>query len=158
MARSKSDVWQKNFALALQEDIDLERGCSVGQAIELLHDYFTKVMSGAKGPSDEDTKVFYAVKNGALALLSARLHQDANRSLVMAYDMGVAKNGDYGIDNIPKYGVIGVTVRLNDKLVKVASLMRGPRIDAREERLRRALIDVVNYSTYAMMLYRGAWQ
>lgn len=158
MTRSRSELWQKNFALSLQENIDVRKACSVSQAVGMLHEYFSKVVSGKREPAENDAEVFYAVRNCALSVLSARLHQDTNRSLVMAYDMGVAKNSDYGIDNIPRYGVVGLAVRLNDKFVKAAGLMKGPRMDSREEGLRQVLIDAVNYSTYALMLYKGMWQ
>ncbi len=158
MTRSRFDVWQKNFALALQDGVDIERGCTAGQAVSLLHGYFTRLISGKRKPSQDDTKIFYVVKNAALAILAAKLRQDTNKSLVMAYDIGVAKNHDYGMDNIPKYGVIGITVRLNDKFMRVQNLMKGVHPEVRDEKLRGTLIDIVNYATYAIMLYKGMWQ
>ncbi len=155
--KSRFELWKKNFAFALQEGVDLNNSCTVKQAVELLHAYFKKTVSGKRKPSQEDAKIFYTIKNCALLQLVAKLRQDTNKSLVTSYELGVAKNHDYGMDNIPMYGVIGITVRLNDKLMRVLNLQKAVQPEVRDEKLKDTLIDIVNYATYAIMLYNGQW-
>jgi hypothetical protein len=60
------------------------------------------------------------------------------------------KNKDYG-DAFADYGVIGVLVRLNDKLQRCLNISKD-NIHLVDESLKDTLLDMHNYSAMALML------
>lgn len=60
------------------------------------------------------------------------------------------KNADYG-DAFANYGVIGVLIRLNDKLQRCLSISRN-NVQMVDESMRDTLMDMHNYSAMALML------
>jgi len=61
------------------------------------------------------------------------------------------KNQDYG-DAFAKFGVVGVLVRMEDKIQRLMTIERtGVRVVA-DERLRDTLIDLHNYAAMAVFL------
>ena len=60
------------------------------------------------------------------------------------------KNADYG-DAFANYGVIGVLIRLNDKLQRCLSISRN-NVQMVDESMRDTLLDMHNYSAMALML------
>jgi hypothetical protein len=61
------------------------------------------------------------------------------------------KNADYG-DAFAKFGLVGVLVRLEDKLQRAISISNTGITLVDNESLRDTLIDLHNYSAMAMML------
>jgi hypothetical protein len=61
------------------------------------------------------------------------------------------KNMDYG-DAFANYGVIGVLVRMGDKISRLQSITRKGISLINNESLRDTLIDLHNYSAMAIML------
>jgi len=61
------------------------------------------------------------------------------------------KNQDYG-DAFAKYGVIGVLVRMGDKIARLQSITTKSVSLVDSESLRDTLIDLHNYSAMAIML------
>ena len=61
------------------------------------------------------------------------------------------KNTDYG-DAFAKYGVIGVLMRIEDKLHRTLSITKNGVTLINDERLRDTLIDLHNYAAMALML------
>jgi hypothetical protein len=61
------------------------------------------------------------------------------------------KNSDYG-DAFASYGVIGVLVRMGDKILRAQSITHSSIALVDNESLRDTLIDLHNYSTMAIML------
>ena len=61
------------------------------------------------------------------------------------------KNIDYG-DAFAKYGVIGVFMRIEDKLQRAMSITKNGVNLVNDEGLRDTLIDLHNYSAMALML------
>ena len=61
------------------------------------------------------------------------------------------KNIDYG-DAFAKYGVIGVLMRIEDKLQRAISITKNGVNLVNDEGLRDTLIDLHNYSAMALML------
>ena len=61
------------------------------------------------------------------------------------------KNADYG-DAFAKYGVIGVLMRIEDKLQRYMSITKNGVNLVNDEGIRDTLIDLHNYSAMAMML------
>ena len=61
------------------------------------------------------------------------------------------KNQDYG-DAFAKYGVLGVLVRMGDKIARLQSISTKSVSLVNSESLRDTLIDLHNYSAMAIML------
>ena len=61
------------------------------------------------------------------------------------------KNADYG-DAFAEYGVIGVLMRIEDKLRRSVSITSSGINLVKDERIRDTLIDLHNYSAMAIML------
>ena len=61
------------------------------------------------------------------------------------------KNADYG-DAFAKFGVIGVLMRIEDKIQRCLSISNSNVTLVNDESLRDTLIDLHNYSAMALML------
>lgn len=68
-----------------------------------------------------------------------------------ALELFTKKNIDYG-DAFAKYGVIGVLMRIEDKLQRAISITKNGANLINDEGIRDTLIDLHNYSAMAMML------
>jgi uncharacterized membrane-anchored protein len=68
-----------------------------------------------------------------------------------ALELFARKNADYG-DAFAKYGVVGVLVRMEDKLQRAVSISNKGITLVETESLRDTLLDLHNYSAMAMML------
>ena len=68
-----------------------------------------------------------------------------------ALELFTKKNVDYG-DAFAKYGVIGVLMRIEDKLQRTMSISRNGVNLIKDEGLRDTLIDLHNYAAMALML------
>jgi hypothetical protein len=68
-----------------------------------------------------------------------------------AIDLFAKKNIDYG-DAFAKYGVIGVLMRIEDKLQRSMSITKNGVNLINDEGIRDTLIDLHNYSAMALML------
>jgi hypothetical protein len=68
-----------------------------------------------------------------------------------ALELFTKKNADYG-DAFAKYGVIGVLMRIEDKLRRAMSITKNGVNLVNDEGIRDTLIDLHNYAAMAMML------
>jgi hypothetical protein len=68
-----------------------------------------------------------------------------------ALELFAKKNVDYG-DAFAKYGVIGVLMRMEDKLQRSMSISKNGVNLIKDEGIRDTLIDLHNYSAMALML------
>ena len=68
-----------------------------------------------------------------------------------ALELFTKKNIDYG-DAFAKYGVIGVLMRMEDKLHRSMSITKNGVNLITDEGLRDTLLDLHNYSAMALML------
>lgn len=68
-----------------------------------------------------------------------------------ALELFIKKNTDYG-DAFAKYGVIGVLMRIEDKLQRSMSITKNGVNLINDEGIRDTLIDLHNYSAMALML------
>ena len=68
-----------------------------------------------------------------------------------ALELFTKKNADYG-DAFAKYGMIGVLMRIEDKIQRSLSITKSGVNLVNDERLRDTLIDLHNYSAMALML------
>ena len=68
-----------------------------------------------------------------------------------ALELFTKKNIDYG-DAFAKYGVIGVLMRIEDKLQRSLSITKNGVNLINDESIRDTLIDLHNYSAMALLL------
>jgi len=68
-----------------------------------------------------------------------------------AFELFTKKNTDYG-DSFAKYGVIGVLMRMEDKLQRYMSITKNGINLVNDEGIRDTLIDLHNYAAMAIML------
>ena len=68
-----------------------------------------------------------------------------------AFELFIKKNADYG-DAFAKYGVIGVLMRIEDKLQRSLSITKNGVNLVKDEGIRDTLIDLHNYAAMAVML------
>jgi len=69
-------------------------------------------------------------------------------------ELSKKKNKDYGCDSLKKYGGYGILVRISDKVDRVFNLLKNnPEI--KNEKIEDTLLDIINYSTYMIMLQRN---
>jgi hypothetical protein len=70
---------------------------------------------------------------------------------IEALELFTRKNIDYG-DAFAKYGVIGVLMRIEDKLHRSMSITKNGVNLVNDEGIRDTLLDLHNYSAMALML------
>jgi hypothetical protein len=68
-----------------------------------------------------------------------------------ALELFTKKNADYG-DAFAKYGVIGVLMRIEDKIQRAMSITKTGVILVNDEGMRDTLLDLHNYAAMALML------
>ena len=89
------------------------------------------------------------------ALALAKLGKPIDKDAVVA--MLARKQHDYGHDNILRYGIDGVKVRISDKVCRLRNLLsRG--LDAANEAIEDSWLDIVGYSVIAIMLHRDTFK
>lgn len=69
----------------------------------------------------------------------------------IALNIFKAKNADYG-SVYEKYGVIGVLIRISDKISRLETITKNKQIMVKDENLRDTLVDLNNYSSIGLML------
>ena len=70
-----------------------------------------------------------------------------------AYKLFEKKNKDYG-DAFARYGIIGVLVRIGDKLSRLMNIEKNQITLVNDESIQDTLIDLHNYSAMALMLLK----
>ena len=68
-----------------------------------------------------------------------------------ALELFKKKNADYG-DAFSKFGVIGVLMRIEDKIQRSVSISKNGITHVDDEKIRDTLIDLHNYAAMAIML------
>jgi hypothetical protein len=68
-----------------------------------------------------------------------------------ALELFTKKNIDYG-DSFAKYGVIGVLMRIEDKIQRAMSITKNGVNLVKDEAIRDTMLDLHNYSAMAIML------
>jgi len=77
--------------------------------------------------------------------------EQMNRIQSEAFALFTKKNIDYG-DAFAKYGVIGVLMRIEDKLQRSMSITKNGVNLVNDEGMRDTLLDLHNYAAMAIML------
>jgi hypothetical protein len=90
------------------------------------------------------------VKDRILTIIMNRVEQ-MTKIQKEALELFTKKNIDYG-DAFATYGVIGVLMRIEDKLKRSVSITKNGVNLVQDERIRDTLIDLHNYAAMALML------
>ena len=68
-----------------------------------------------------------------------------------------SKQKDYGPGNISRFGVKGLSVRLYDKIERLANLLMDKEEAPKHESLEDTFKDIANYGLIGLMLLRDQW-
>ena len=68
-----------------------------------------------------------------------------------------SKQKDYGPGNISRFGVKGLSVRLYDKVERLANLLMDKEETPENESLEDTFKDIANYGLIGLMLLRDQW-
>ncbi len=72
-------------------------------------------------------------------------------------ELNINKHHDYGPNNMNKFGLIGILVRVNDKLERLINLTQKNK-EPKNESIEDSLKDIANYCIIGLMLLRNKWQ
>jgi len=72
-----------------------------------------------------------------------------------ALELFTRKNADYG-DAFAKYGIIGVLMRIEDKIQRLVSITKNGVNLVQDESIKDTLLDLHNYAAMALMLFDDA--
>lgn len=129
-------------------------------AFEVVEKYISQWILGLQANdefSKSDTKIVteLIIKCGVMAL-----HEIKMSDIQYSHDNMVAllirKQHDYGHDNINNFGVIGIGIRLCDKIARIKNLEK--RGNPKNESLVDSYIDIVGYAVIAIMLDEESFQ
>ena len=71
-------------------------------------------------------------------------------------DLLCGKQADYGHENINAFGLVGVAIRIHDKMARLHNLTKAIR-DPRNETTLDTWYDIIGYSVIAQMLFNGTF-
>ena len=70
----------------------------------------------------------------------------------------VSRHRKYGAGNIGRHGLLGVTVRLHDKIERLNNMViDGNGGDSADESIRDTLLDIANYGLIGLACLDGKW-
>jgi hypothetical protein len=130
-------------------------------AFEVVEKYISQWILGLQANdefSKSDTKIVteLIIKCGVMAL-----HEIKMSDIQYSHDNMVAllirKQHDYGHDNINNFGVIGIAIRVCDKIARIRNL-RERNTDGVAEPLADSYLDLVGYAAIAQMYQHGWFQ
>ncbi|MCL5114981.1 MAG: nucleotide modification associated domain-containing protein [Candidatus Marsarchaeota archaeon] len=140
-------------------DVPVEENISPESLISImgkaLGSTYIKTTNGMELNFRECERAFNLIKNLAIHLL-VNMGMGRSSALELCYDIGLKKDADYGHSNIQKFGIVGIVVRLSDKVERINNIFgKNPKVKG--ERVQDNLIDIINYATYGEMLCDSAW-
>ncbi len=150
-------MWKNNYDKYLFDDINFDNISNFESCDKSLQNIFKLLLIGSID-IDQSKSVFIKVKNTALAELVKIKKSNIDEILRNAESLGVNKNNDYGSNNILKYGIIGIIVRLGDKIARYQNLIKdASKQMVTNEKIEDTLTDIINYATYGEMLSDNVW-
>jgi len=149
--------WSNNFNKYLHNDIDNSLILDFDKCDKILQLAFRKILMGVIDPIDVKP-VFDKIKNTAFFKILELNKTSIDSILDESFNLGVSKNNDYGSENILKFGIIGIVVRLGDKIARYKNLSTNKAEQkVKDESLKDTLMDIINYATYGEMLSSDVW-
>ena len=174
-------AWSKNFKRYLYREYETQDprldccDLTTKDIIKTLDAYGKLIiatfgkLSKDRAPDRNEREIFTELKLFAVRSLEAINYRAGLSILDESYDIGLKKNHDYGSDNITNFGVLGILVRLNDKVQRVKNLLKADGVATiknlkgsssmmvSDERVEDTLMDMINYATYGNMLLDNVW-
>ena len=82
--------------------------------------------------------------------------EKVDREMLMVRRLLLAKDRDYGSANLDKHGIVGITIRMSDKLARLENVMMKKEC-AVPEKVEDTLRDLIGYAIqYLIRLEKGA--
>ncbi len=79
--------------------------------------------------------------------------------------LGIAKNKDYGSESLKLFDGVAIVCRMNDKVQRINNIFESKQMtgvsklnNKFEESIDDTLMDLINYTTYLLMLRKGGIQ
>ena len=111
---------------------------------------------------------FFGLGNSTIQVTDPSVHQSADPNKPATFEQALAKLNtecdqimikkqlDYGNLNIAIWSVLGVAVRLTDKVMRLRELILSGRLPQNES-IRDTAVDIRNYGLILLMLVDGLW-
>ena len=112
------------------------------------------LQSGDYNADDLELATMVAKRAGVEALYW--LSNNLGTEMPNIVDIVCAKQHDYGHGNINNFGVIGIGIRLCDKIARIKNLENQPK--PKNESLIDSYVDIVGYAMIAIMLDEESFQ
>ena len=143
-------TWDESVEIKLQMfDHTVGREAHSQELAQIMRQIVNTVGSSLK-ESEKNEQLYAIIKN--LGHTSSRmLNQEAYWFPYNMLELLVRKQKDYGHGNIQAFGVLGVAVRICDKIARYFNLVNR-QDDAQNEPFIDCLVDMVGYSVIALML------
>jgi hypothetical protein len=113
-------------------------------AIKMNKNIYEKVVG--QYPTTVDT--FAKVQEENFAVFCQKQHDYGSRNISLG--------GDMDRDDDKKLALIGITIRLNDKVQRLLNLIKD-NDDPANESIRDAFLDISNYGAIAQVVMDGKW-
>jgi len=143
-------TWNESSLEVLQM---FDRGHELDFDETILQVYFDKI---AKAVRDNNATAMHNWIT-AVGFEAARgLHQAQLWNLPIMHAVLVKKQSDYGHGNILAFGLVGVAIRVCDKIARYNNL-KDRKDQARNEPFEDCMMDMVGYATIGRMIKNGTF-
>lgn len=152
--------WDEAAAVTLRRMMDTAASSPRDQKLfdpieNYLSQWIMRLQQGDFHESDIDLAVDILFRAGVTSLQELVDGYDFHSSDMVA--LLVRKQHDYGHDNINNFGIIGIAIRMCDKIARIRNLT-GRNSDGLNEPLHDSYLDVVGYAVIASMYHDGSFQ
>lgn len=113
--------------------------------------------SFVRSRSDNTTLAIAAMSNAALLSLGVLESKGLLPDYEDLYNLLCRKQHDYGHENINNFGLIGVAVRICDKIARAENLRTRESNAVRNETVIDTYEDIIGYAVIALMLDAGTF-
>jgi predicted DNA-binding protein YlxM (UPF0122 family) len=146
-----ADTWEESASQWMLSigDTEGQRPSSIGYMEDTIEYMRQSVLADQEPRSD----AFLLLGKRTAALIRELEEWDTGEMLSMV----VGKQRDYGHGNINSFGLVGIVVRLSDKIERYKNLMLKKR-EPSHESLVDTLKDIVGYCLIALMFLDGTFQ
>jgi hypothetical protein len=139
-----SETWD-DASLAVIESFDRTIGRPA--LIDTITYCARRMQESVRNYQEPQSMLFSTIGSEAVAELKHRNLWNPNGF----HTLLCSKQSDYGHDNINAFGLVGVAVRLNDKVARLVNLSTNPQ-GPMNESLYDTWLDLIGYSVIAEML------
>ncbi len=154
--------WENNFKERLYKGLDsanvkpAQIPSCIARMDAALSSTYSKTTTGLELNLKECERSFNLIRNISISVMRLGGLTESE-VLDICYRMGVKKNREYGDQNILKFGIVGIVVRLADKIGRLKTLV-GKDSSLKAEAAADALLDIINYTAYGEMLCNSIWE